>query len=147
MQPTDTLLLREDFVRTIEAISPSFRLRQDARWAALDSLDHVEGAEARRFFIRMGFGEIVEDGIYGDGLESQTTIEVWTSYRGIQDAVVDSLATQDSNDLFLALEARVDPTLAGFLSIEPQGYRAQDEKEEGRVWGHHQFLVRYLAPS
>lgn len=147
MQATDTLLLREDFVRTIEAISPSFRLRQDARWAALDGFDDVEGAKLRRFFIRMGIGTPVSDGIYGEVIEYETTMEVWVSYAGLEDTVVDSLVSQDARDLFAALEARVEPTLAGLMHVQPSGFRGQDEDQPGHLWGQHQFEVRYLAAS
>lgn len=146
MQTTNTRIVRADFVTVIRGISPSYALYQDVRWAPVDELEDVPGDRLRLFFVRMGFSEPMGDGIYGDGIEYETNVEVWTNYSDIPDHELDSLITEDGRQLWLALEARLDPTLAGLVSVQYAGFQAENE-QPGQVWGQHQLVVRYLGGS
>lgn len=143
MQTTNLRLLRADFRAQIRGLSPSYPYHQTS-WAPVDRLDHVPGERIRTFFIAFESPSPVEDGIYGDGVEYELEMSVYTNYAHLNDDIVDEMLAQDAEDLWLALEARIDPILAGFVSIRPEGFTSEDD-DEGGLWGAHVFTIRYLG--
>jgi len=149
MTPTTLRLVAADLASQVRQISPDFGIYDDHVWSQVLKVDEVAGERMRLFYGEFESGEAVTDGIYGTAIEYESQLRVWTNYRGIHDTdsgqdVVAEMITADSRQLWLALEARQDPTLDGLISVVQDGPFSFEDSEPGNIWGSHDFTVRYL---
>lgn len=132
-----------DFKAQIEAITPA-ESRQGARgFVFVKSRGDVEGAELRTFTLEI---EPVGDGvIVGCGNDYHFNLAVVTSYAGLSLYDAQSLVVEDNRQIFQTLAFRSGP-LSGLQAVfwQEPGFTFAD-KDDGKVWGSHVFLVRYIA--
>lgn len=152
MNPTTLRTVAADFAAQIRQITPDFPLHQDETWTPVERQDLVAGAKIRTFHCEWTAGEEQEDGIYGDAIEYVSSLLVWTSYRGIQSLdgetqdTVSEMTTADARQIYIALQARLDPTVDGVVFVKPSGW-TPEVTEDGHEWGYHEFEVRYLLSN
>lgn len=145
MTPTTIRELRAAFITVIKAITPSQQAHRERGWSAVASVDEVPSTALRRFFVSFRGAAAVTSGIYSpDSHERSVTLRVYASYFALPEDDFEDLVGDDGNDLFLALDTRRDPIIAGLVSVEELGWVDEDE-ENGQRWGAHEFEVRYLA--
>jgi len=143
MIPTTVRIVSADFATTIRGIVPSYPLHQDQTWTPASKAGEVPGSRIRLYHGEWGFGEPEPDGIHGSGIEYGFDLRVLTSYRGLPEDEVVEMATSDGNQLWLALDARVDPTVAGLVAVQYQRYEPESQ-DPGNEYGSHFFRVRLL---
>ena len=146
MNPTTTRIVAADFVATIRGITPAYELKRDQPWTAVEKLENLQGTKIRLFHPRWGFGRPVEDGLFGDGVEWEFLLDIFTNYRGLpqeigQDPAAE-IVTSDGRQLWNTLEERKG-IVEGFVGLTYEGF-APEEDEPHELFGAHQFLVRLL---
>lgn len=144
MTPTDQYTLRADFVTQISAISPSHGEYQNQLWRPVQSMADVPGGGIRSFFVWLRPSDSNGAGIFGWGIERSAEMRVYTNYGAMADAE-SSIIDEDYLQLYHALQARLDPTVAGLIMVEVDegGFQFNDDTP-GHVWGYHPFRVNYL---
>lgn len=133
-----------DFQTTIRAISPDYALFQDTGWQYVPEIEDVPGDRIRLFALDWGFGEPVEDGIFGQGVEHEFELRVWANYRSLNGLTTAEIVERDGRQLWLALEQRLDPTVSGLVFVQPAGPFEAENDEPRDVWGFYPFVVTML---
>ena len=148
MMTTTPALLRADFITQVRGINPRHVEQGSRRWRHVVSRDDVPGPEIRNYHMVFGDGQPHEAGIYGQGIEYEAELRVWTSYGWLSPNNDDSIITEDGNQVWLQLQTRLDPIVAGLISVQYQQWEEEDEaaEDEARRWGAHVLEIRYLAP-
>lgn len=134
--------IRDDFVTRIKAIVPAETRHANKPWRYTQSVEDVPGAEIRTFSLRLkGRGDGVT---IGCGNDYQFDALLYVSYHGLQHHDADPLIVEDHRQLFQTLALRAG-ALDGLHAVIWDGPWEYDSEEEGSVWGHHRFIVRYIA--
>lgn len=144
MTPTTLLAVREAVATIILATVPSHAEHRDAIWSRVRAIKDVPGG-LRTFLVRPLPADETTDGIYGDGYEMVSVIQIWASYAGIEDDADGVMITADLRQLYnrLVLSA-TDAAVTGIVKWIPIGWTYEDETP-GKVWGYHAFACHFLA--
>lgn len=136
--------IRDDFITQIEAITPAETLNAAAGWVHTRSHADIPGSEIRTFALRM---KVSGDGvIVGAGNDFTFTLEIHTSYAGLQLEDADPLIVEDSRQLLQTLAPRAG-SLSGLQAVMWDGPFVYASEDDGGVWGYHHFEVRYKASA
>lgn len=146
METTTLDDLRDAFRDRIRQITPAHPRFNDA-WKPVDRVDDVPGGDIRLFCVEL-FDEEPDpdDSIWGDGFTQRAQLQVWTNYGGLEEREPESILSQDARQIYLNLECRLDPQIAGLQSVESVGWTDETD-DNGNVWGAHVFRIRYLAAN
>lgn len=145
MDRTNLLEIREATASLILGMgTPAHPERQDQTWNRVRSVKDVPGA-VRNFLVRPMPSEEVTDGIYGDGYERVSVVQIWTGYSGIEDDADGAMISDDARQLYYHLvHSGTDPQTTGIRCWVPLPWVYEDDTP-GKVWGYHQFLCYFLA--
>lgn len=145
MQATTLLAAREVIATAVLSLNgrithPEHR---DHLWNRVRSIKDIDGAALRNFLVRCLPATEATDGIYGDGREVDSVIEIWTCYGGIEDDADGPMIDADARQLYLALVETLDPANDGISAFTPTGWVYEDDAP-GKVYGYHTFVLRFL---
>lgn len=149
MTPTTPLLVREAIAAAVLTITPDHADSQDLRWNRVRSVRECQGTAVRNFMVRLMPSEELTDSFFGDGRTVGAVVQIWTCYGGLPDDDDGIIIDSDRRQLYLALVDTVDPTAepssgqSGIQSYTPAGWVYEDDTP-GKVYGHHDFVVRWL---
>lgn len=144
MQTTTPGTIRQRFIDTIKAITPTFGEQQDKRFRYVRTVDDVPGASLRNFHIDIPSpAQPVYQGVFGSGVEFELEVVVYVNYGGLSAEDDDSIITEDGAQIWAALQLLYDPALPGLRSVEPNPF-VDGVSDAGYRWGAFSFRVRYL---
>lgn len=148
MRTTTILALADAFTARIRQITPTAVIHRDRRWREVDDLDQAQAGEIRCFYVDVVDVVPIIGGIYSpSAIEHAGTALVHTTYGNLSRRLARGLVDEDGQDVWLDLDVRRDATtedtIAGLISVEYDGWQAEDD-EQARYRGAHVLRVRLL---
>lgn len=147
MQTVTVAQIREAMIAAIHAIVPTCEALRDAVWSYTPS-PRKDGRAllpraTRNFDIILGAGvpSYVFQG--GAGTAYRATVNIATSYAGVEPDVLEVLVTEDSVDLRRALSQLRDPTVSGLANVIATGYANPQVDDEANSYIEHAFVIDY----
>lgn len=143
--PTTPSVILTDFVAQIKAIAPAETSQSGEGFTFVRSRELVESAGLRTFTLEI---EPTGDGpLTGCGNDFTFNLRVVTSYHGLQSYDAQCLVQEDNRQIWQTLALR-SGTVTGLQSVQwtAPGFEYED-RTDGKVWGSHVFLVRYVASA
>lgn len=132
--------LRAGIVTAIVGITPSYAPSSGALWCPVQSRDDVPSHDLRNFYAKLSTPVETGEG-YGGCLQHECTLEVYTSYGGLNETEQDVLTARDNQDLWRELHRA---NLDGAPIFTKDDFA--DESDDGRQWGAHVFNVQFFMP-
>src|SRR5688500_15546861 len=132
-----------DFVAAIKAIVPAETGLSSARFTFVRSREQAEGAGLRTFTLEI---EQTGDGpLTGCGNDFVFTLNVITSYRGLQRFDAQCMIAEDNRQLWQTLALR-SGSLDGLQEVlwTAPGFEYEDQTDVA-IWRSHVFSVRYIS--
>ena len=145
MTPTTVRALEDALTGVMLALVPHETPRGDRVWVQVEHPDKVEGASLRRFYLEIQDPLARFGGAYGpDGMEHDATLMVWAAYTNMKHRELSALRGQDANDIHTAFDTIRDPITPGLVSVEPNGWIAEND-EQGKAWGAHSYALVFFG--
>lgn len=149
MRTTTVRDLATAFTTTIRGITPSTTEHQSYGFRPVEDPDQVQGGEIRTFYVELRDPVPIVKGIYSpSAIEHAATALVWMAYGNIRRQAYRGHAAEDGRQIWMHLavlqDTSSDPSIAGLVSIEHDGWQDEDD-EQGRFWGAHVYTIRFLA--
>lgn len=146
MQTVTTIELSAAFVTAILAIAPTMEALRSVKWAYVPSPRAGTRAAlprgTRNFDLLFRDARPTFEWKGGIGTAYKVSLAVAVSYSGVEPATRQHLKAQDAVDIYRALARLRDPTVAGFVNIEPTG-EANEITDEANAYVEHSFTVSY----
>lgn len=146
MQTVTTSELEAAFLTAIRAITPTMEALRSVKWSYVPSpragtrAALPQGTRNFDLIWRNALPSFEWHG--GIGTAYKVSLAVAVSYSGVEPAMRQHLKAQDAVDLRRALARLRDPTVAGFVNIEPTG-EANEITDEANAYVEHTFAVSY----
>lgn len=146
MQTVTTLELGAAFATAIRAVVPTMEALRSIRWSYTQSPRAGTRAAlpmgTRNFDLLFRDARPSYEWKGGIGTAYKVQLAVAVSYSGVEPATRQHMKAADAVDIFRALARLRDPTVPGFVNIEPAGEQ-NEVTDETNAYVEHAFTVSY----
>lgn len=147
MQTVSLAEIRSAMIAAIHDITPTHEDLRAAVWSYTPS-PRKDGRAllpraTRNFDIILGGGVPSYVFTGSGGTSYRATVNIATSYAGVEPDMLEVLITEDSVDLRRALSQLRDPTVSGLANVIATGYANPQVDDEANSYIEHAFVIDY----